>query len=475
MFIDFLLKKTAPILFLFFASWYYCQTYTISELNKISNELVYKGKVNDALKINFKSLDEFKNKNDAKSMATAYINIAGLLWNINRYKDALHYLDNAKEIITTNKNTKLEAKLYNEYGRNYNSLDLYKHSNIQLNKAFGALKDIPKEHQNIYSYYIYFKKWENFVALQQKDSAYIMKNNALRVFPTSELYLRIAEQFMHERKHLDSADYYINKAILEKDQSIVYNKALMFKIRGDLYKVKGEKNEALKDYLNYLELSKKINKKTNIREAYDRLSGVYKELGNNEKYLDYIEDYKQLNDSIKKTEKLTVRFIVNKINDEKEAENQSRNKKTFLLIFIICSIIIISVAVIFFIQKNYIKGQNKKDKLIQQKTVEVNVLEKKVNKSFGEVIKLAKNNDPFFISRFKEVYPEFYDKLIQINPKLTPNNIKLAAYIRLNLSNKEIATFENLTVRTIEIQRYRLKKRLGLGTDTDLTEWINKL
>ncbi|WP_449399391.1 helix-turn-helix transcriptional regulator [Chryseobacterium wanjuense] len=72
--------------------------------------------------------------------------------------------------------------------------------------------------------------------------------------------------------------------------------------------------------------------------------------------------------------------------------------------------------------------------------------------------KLASTNDPFFLTRFKEVYPEFYERLTTTYPSLTANNIRFAAFLRLNLSTKTIAQYKNISIRTIESRKYRLRK-----------------
>ncbi|WP_449399381.1 helix-turn-helix transcriptional regulator [Chryseobacterium wanjuense] len=91
------------------------------------------------------------------------------------------------------------------------------------------------------------------------------------------------------------------------------------------------------------------------------------------------------------------------------------------------------------------------------------------------MMQLVKANDPFFLTRFKEVYPEFYQKLINHQPNLTEHDIKFCAYIRLNLNSKEIAQYDNIAIRSVESKKYRLKKKLELSTETDLTKWILEL
>ncbi|WP_228404809.1 helix-turn-helix transcriptional regulator [Chryseobacterium wanjuense] len=58
---------------------------------------------------------------------------------------------------------------------------------------------------------------------------------------------------------------------------------------------------------------------------------------------------------------------------------------------------------------------------------------------------------------------------------LTTNDLRICALIKLNLTNKEIVQYENISVRTIETKKYRIKKKLGLDTNTDLNKWIMDL
>ncbi|MEF9476663.1 hypothetical protein OWR28_01880 [Chryseobacterium sp. 1B4] len=107
--------------------------------------------------------------------------------------------------------------------------------------------------------------------------------------------------------------------------------------------------------------------------------------------------------------------------------------------------------------------------------METDVLKLKVNDSFEEIIQLMESRSPLFLTRFKEVYPEFYAKLITHTPELTEHDLKFSAYIRLNLTNKEICQYENISLRGVETKRYRLKKKLKLPQEVELQKWILEL
>jgi DNA-binding CsgD family transcriptional regulator/ligand-binding sensor domain-containing protein len=77
---------------------------------------------------------------------------------------------------------------------------------------------------------------------------------------------------------------------------------------------------------------------------------------------------------------------------------------------------------------------------------------------------------------FKEAFDsadkDFLKKVKTAHPLLTPNDLRLCAYLRLNLSSKEIAPLLNISVRSIEIKRYRLRKKMELSHEQGLVEYI---
>lgn len=79
-----------------------------------------------------------------------------------------------------------------------------------------------------------------------------------------------------------------------------------------------------------------------------------------------------------------------------------------------------------------------------------------------------------FELHFNHVHGNFTNRLLERFPKLTPQEIKLCAYLRLNLTTKEIANLLNISVRGVEISRYRLRKKLELERNDNLTDFMLK-
>ncbi|RYY29184.1 MAG: transcriptional regulator [Sphingobacteriaceae bacterium] len=80
-----------------------------------------------------------------------------------------------------------------------------------------------------------------------------------------------------------------------------------------------------------------------------------------------------------------------------------------------------------------------------------------------------------FENSFNETNENFFKKLKADHPGLVPNDLKLCAYLKMNMSSKEIASLFNITLRGVEIRRYRLRKKLKLEHDQNLTEFLMAL
>ena len=77
-----------------------------------------------------------------------------------------------------------------------------------------------------------------------------------------------------------------------------------------------------------------------------------------------------------------------------------------------------------------------------------------------------------FAQHFDKVHSDFIVKLKEKHSNISNNELKLCAYLRMNLSTKEIAQLMNISVRGVEISRYRLRKKLNLATDTNLFDYL---
>ncbi len=80
-----------------------------------------------------------------------------------------------------------------------------------------------------------------------------------------------------------------------------------------------------------------------------------------------------------------------------------------------------------------------------------------------------------FEEAFNNVDKDFMKRVKVLHPSITPNDLRLCAYLRLNLSSKEIAPLLNISHKSVEVKRYRLRKKMGLDHEQSLTDYILEL
>ena len=77
-----------------------------------------------------------------------------------------------------------------------------------------------------------------------------------------------------------------------------------------------------------------------------------------------------------------------------------------------------------------------------------------------------------FETNFNEVHEDFFKDLLEKYPELTNKDLKLCSYLKMNLSSKEIAPLLGISVRGVEVQRYRLRKKMGLDAKENLNNFL---
>ena len=136
---------------------------------------------------------------------------------------------------------------------------------------------------------------------------------------------------------------------------------------------------------------------------------------------------------------------VDEINKELAASAMSLNSKNELLAFI---------------QKDLKSNEESDSRSI--KTV-ISTINKNIT---------GKDSWSVFQEAFNKTDQDFLKKMKEAHPSLTANDLRLCAYLRVNLSSKEIAPLLNISVRSVEIKRYRLRKKMNLPHEKGLVEYI---
>jgi DNA-binding CsgD family transcriptional regulator len=156
--------------------------------------------------------------------------------------------------------------------------------------------------------------------------------------------------------------------------------------------------------------------------------------------------------------------IVKLRNEKLEAEIQHKNNE------------LASVAM-HLVQKGELLGKVK-DQMVKLKNAPGT---EKDADDFKKIIRVISEEDKIdkqwqqFAKHFDTVHSDFLTILKSKYPNLSANELKLSAYLRMNLSTKEIAQLMNISVRGVEISRYRLRKKLEIPTEMNLFNFLLNL
>ncbi|WP_424492927.1 triple tyrosine motif-containing protein [Salinimicrobium sp. GXAS 041] len=146
--------------------------------------------------------------------------------------------------------------------------------------------------------------------------------------------------------------------------------------------------------------------------------------------------------------------IIKLQNEQLEKDVKSKNKE-------------LAVSTMSLIKKNEFLTSIKQKLQDSENSKEVKLVIDTIDRDINE-----EDNWNFFKEAFNNADKDFFKKVKQLHPQLTSNDLKLCAYLRLNLSSKEIAPLLNISVKSVEIKRYRLRKKMDLPRETNLTDYI---
>jgi ligand-binding sensor domain-containing protein/DNA-binding CsgD family transcriptional regulator len=126
------------------------------------------------------------------------------------------------------------------------------------------------------------------------------------------------------------------------------------------------------------------------------------------------------------------------------------------------------------VQKNKHLNKIKSDLRKIQSELKEELVKSRIGMMIRKIEKETSNDESWqiFETNFEQVHEDFLKRLREIHPDITPKELKLAAYLRMNISSKEIATLMNITTRGVEISRYRLRKKFKLERTQNLIDYI---
>lgn len=405
---------------------------------------------------------------------------------LDNFKNAISYVKKGREIANqiNNDSLLLYADFVDclQYGSMHMNIKAVNMINNCINRI-DVLNDKESKHLMLGSLYtckanfsaglIKKPSKEEYLFLHRKAFYHFNKVKRLLSNPS---FINLGNCF-NTLNQLDSAKYYYQKGVRfaklkGKTSEIEYINLANLHIKRKEYPVA----------LKYLDSSITICEKKNIyyllSENYSLYTKIHTQLGNKDRALVSHDLFLKYKDSAEILERNRVVESVNFLFDASSNENDTllKRNKTIIIVSLLFVIGLAILSRFLYLKRKYLKGESLiKEIELVEKTNQIVTLKQKVSTSYNEVIEMAKKNDPLFLPMFKELYPEFYDRLIKIQPDLTITEQKVCFYLKLKFSTKEIADYTFVTTKAIQNRKNRLRKRLHLNDGDDLYLWIDTL
>lgn len=444
----------------------YSQNYTPGQIDSAliikSEKLRIRGQKKELISLNEKYITISKNQNYLKGEILGYINIANIHATIGDYKNSFYYLQKAEKNIKKINNAYLSAKLYQEYGQVNYVIGLYVKA-LKYNAQsiyYGKLISSHDEKKILAD--IYANRADFLHNIHREDSSLIYLHRALKIKPSPVINSLIGDYYMIYKKNTDSSSYYLNNALklLQKMNYWNIQRGQTYYYYGNFLSKMKEHEKALLYYKKSVAILERTRRVYNIPLLYSTISNTYRVLNDEEKEKEYLEKYTKLKDSLSRVSNESVNTSIDEIIREKESENVSRKNIFLVYNIVVCCLIVI---LLFF----YIHYQKNKD-IIKQKEFETDVLKEKLSSSYDCIINLAKKNDPNFLNKFQEAYPDFVKKMLAINSNLSKSDLTFCAMIWLGFTSKEIAQYTFVEHRSVQNKKNRLRKKMNISSDVDL-------
>lgn len=321
-------------------------------------------------------------------------------------------------------------------------------------------------------------KWDSLYYSLKKTNGIISEQHGIGIPAQQSTEFYVYKGLLLSKKlKYDSAKYYINKSMGIADKLRYRDKSSIYLALGLIAEKQKKNDSALIFYLKSLKNMEENGNRYNIPTIHYQISRVYRELKNFKKANEYDAKTVVLQNNLQSQKEYDdfSKTVFNKFLLSQKESNAKKDMYEYVLAAILSLLIILSIYYLIKKHKSAKKTINHQEEVIAKENEKNQLLEQKVNESFNTIIQLAKDSDPGFLTRFREVYPDFINALLKIDPKLLTSELTFCAYLYLNFSSKEIAQYTFVTPRAVQIRKNRLRKKLNILSDEDIYLWLKNL
>jgi len=451
------------------------------------------GKYDKALDYSIKSLRIFESLKDTVDIAITLTNIGDLYSITKDYDRALAYFSRAEEMALNHTDYVHIGNLYNDKGLIFKRQGALHKADSLFNKALNIYKKaqfkegVAVAQQNLGALKVDEAKCKDGLVYLKKSLIFFKSVNYTE--DISKVYIDMAKAYNCMQKY-DTAIFYLNKAI--------------------------RNSEALG------------NPPLKLTSLYE-LQQSYYNIGYFDSAFQTQKKYYQLKDSLQSVDveiriaELQKKYDVEKVQKEAQlykTKQQAETARAKVFQVVAASLVLFILLASYFVwqrrkkDREIIRLRQERNQVIKEEmevkmryqskqltTHALNMLQKNLllqslEEDMAEIRKKAKDelkpeihslnhkikthlkgekDWDLFKMYFEQINKDFFSRMKDLYPNLTSNDLRLIALIKLNMNIKEVASVLNLSPDSVKNARYRLRKKLKLGTKDDLFEFVNSI
>lgn len=425
------------------------------------------------------SLDLYKNSTSRKEKANAAIMVAESYYDSNEYERALNFAAIAKRESNNSDSIKNSTLAEIVSGKCYVELGLYDLAKKAFYDGLNLVNKNNEKEIHVLKSMIY-NGLANSYSEPNKTKFFLNKNyeelkqqkeGSVKRLQMDDFNADLGNYY-YKNANINLAKHYFKKVNILDSEGW---KASQFKAilgLGYIYALENEYEKAV----NYLEKGlsksliygdKKVQRDFNL--ALFKNSKTEKE--------EYFTNYSSLNNILQKQEGVQIKKVIeNEANKDGNLQEYLMDK--MILVLGISLIIGLLAVIIGFVLFRYYKEEQKNKSEQEKSNKKESLVERLVERKHDVdgFFQLVKNNDlGDLANKMKLLYPDFVAKLSVYLPKATAGELILSVLVRMNFTNKEIAEVLDMSLRSVESRKYRLRKKINLLPEEDMNLWMINL
>jgi DNA-binding CsgD family transcriptional regulator len=476
------MMKKLTVLFFFISSFFYAQ-HTEEEMKNILFDIDFSSAGPKEIEKIDSLIAVCKKDSYNDCVALGYLKIANIYDKMNDTKKSFYYINKVEKENLINSDTDFEVIFYVHLQKSF----LYRKlgERVASFKELDEIYDDAMKTGNAYFIYLINRQYADKyietnkqLALKYSKIAYqfskiyrenkgkryrIDKNRLSNSYKTSAYLGGIYTDL----NKLDSARIYIEEAIQnEKKADDISLKYITSLYAGRYFRVIKNVEQAQYYLWSAKNIAKNYFKSENYQIAVgDELNALYESIGQKDS-IGYYSNWLVGIEEVNREQNQTLNDTVDKQNELEKSNIKKETKGLFLILSVSIGVCLLFIFLfLYYYRKHKSKNLDKID-IPHQPSVD--------ESAFKELIQLAKENNPEFLTRFNESYPRFSEELLK-DSLLKISEIRFCAYLYLNFSTKEIAEYTFTSVRTVQTKKYNLRKKLNIPGDMDIYVWFSKL